>query len=307
MIKWSSTFILVFLGYLLSPTVVPALGNIYQDVIPHLKACISLIQEQEGQLPATTLTDLRVVCPTLSDFLTYEPLSEIDPPLENYASRQQLASLVTVLEAATQVNKATRPQAFAGTKEIPQSYESEQTHKPFILALAHWSFFRVQSLLNKYSLFAQPRIQHTVYITLVNLVIVTFLAALILYIVMSGRSSQLYVRYFKKKWQQQAAANPGARSLKTIAHLNLHAQIPALIQLIKQDLVYTGDMHNTDNITNARLLQVIAQNRPDQHREITHLIRLYDRLQYGAKSAAADEINHAFELTRRILTTKYRP
>ena len=97
MTNWKTTLILLCLGALISPAVVSASSNIYQDAIPHLKACISLIQEREEQQPATApvdpSVDLREVCPTLANFLTYEPISEIDPPLETHTNRRYLDAI----------------------------------------------------------------------------------------------------------------------------------------------------------------------------------------------------------------------
>ena len=304
MTKWTKALIFGFMGYLLSATSVSAFGNIYQDAIPHLKACLSLIQEQEGPGQGSDPVDLRVICPTLSDFLSYEPLSEIDPPLENFANRLQLASLVAVLEASKQVNQPVLSKLPNQTETTPGQYNKESQQKPFFLALAHWSFSQLQTLLSRYTTLTEPRIQHTAYIIMVNLAIITSLTIFILYFIMSGRSSRLYVHYFKKRWQHQASPHKIPASLDDIADLRLDLQIPALIRLIKQNYRLSDNTQGVEHMTNETLLHAVSTASPQCNRNITRLIQLHDRMLYAGKTVAADEISHAIELARNILANK---
>ena len=313
MTNWKTTLILLCLGALICPAVVSAASNIYQDAIPHLKACISLIQEHEQQLPATASVDttvdhpvdppidLREVCPTLANFLTYEPISEIDPPLENHTNRRYLESLVSLLEAAKLGNAATLPGKFRVTEQQLAHYATEPVQKPFFLALGQWTFFQLQSFLITHTHITQPGYLHTIYIMIVNLIMIVGLAAIIIYFVMMLRISDLYLRHFKMKWQHQSPQLETYRNLDEISALNLDQQIPALIQLIKQRLQQTGLINNADCISNARLLHIVKQTRPQYVRDMSRLIRLYDRLNYSNKTVAADEINLAIEQTRLFL------
>ena len=306
MTNWKTTLILLCLGTLYSPALVSAGSNIYQDAIPHLKACISLIQEREEQQPATAPLnpniDLREVCPTLSNFLTYEPISEIDPPLENQTNRRYLESLVTLLEAAKQGNTATLPGNFSITDLQLTSYATEPPQKPFFLALGQWTFFHLQTFLIDHTHLTQPTLLHTIFIMIVNLIMIISLAMIIIYTIMALRRSKLYLRHFKNKWQHQPPRQGAYRTLDEITGLNLNQQLPALIQLIKQRLQQTGQLDNVNIISNARLLQIVAQTRPQHVRDISRLIHLYDRLNYSNKTVAADEINRAIEQTRLFLT-----
>ena len=304
MTKWQRTLFLLLLGPSLSPASVSAYGNIYQDAIPHLKACISLIQERNEQSAAIEPVDLRAVCPTLTDFLSYEPISEIDPPLENRTSRRQLESLVSLLEAKKQSKDVILPDGFDEHLAPQLSYQPEPANKPFFLALAHWTFSQIQKFLSRHASLSQPRLQHAIYITIVNLVMVICLTTLLLYVILSGRSSQVYIRYFKHKWQKQSIPEMTRPNLDEIANLPIHLQLPALIQLIKENLIVTGSIPYRNSITSAQILHAVKHARPQSGREITRLIRLYDRHKYSDKTVAADEIHTAFELARSILTTE---
>lgn len=300
MTKWKSSFILLCLGALMSPAPTSAFGNIYQDAIPHIKACISLIQEREELHTVTDPVDLRAVCPTLVDFLSYEPISEIDPPLENYTQRAYLESLLALLEDAKQARAAALPEKLTALNQQPAQIESEPAQKPFFLALAQWTFSQLQTFLIEHTKFTQPRYLQTFYIVIVNLIIVMTIAVIVLYGVTAFRNSPSYVRHFKNKWQRQSPAE-APPPLDEIAQLKLDLQIPALIALIKHELQQAGLLHNIHNISNARLLQIAIQARPAHARDISRLIRLYDRLNYSQKSVAADEVSLALEQARHFL------
>lgn len=303
MTKWKSSFILLCLGALVSPAPASAFGNIYQDAIPHIKACISLIQEREALHTATDPVDLRAVCPTLVDFLSYEPISEIDPPLENYTQRAYLESLLALLEAAKQVKAPALPDKLTALSQQPSLFASEPTQKPFFLALAQWTFSQLQTFLIEHTKFTQPRYLQTFYIVIVNLIIIMSIAVIVLYSVMAIRNSPPYVRHFKIKWQRQLPAETPP-TLDEIAQLKLDLQIPALIALIKHELQQAGMIRDTHNISNAQLLHIATQARPAHDRDISRLIRLYDRLNYSQKTVAADEVSLALEQVRDYLAEK---
>ena len=131
-------FILVTFIALVFPQTGLSQGNIYQEAIPHLKACISLIQEREST-PSDTHSeniDLREVCPTLSYFLTYEAISEIDPPLENHSSRAYLEALVSLLE---DIYQPVMKKAESTDNIRPYTFQNDPDHKPFLMALSQWT------------------------------------------------------------------------------------------------------------------------------------------------------------------------
>ena len=126
------------------------------------------------------------------------------------------------------------------------------------------------------------------------------IAVFVLYGVTAFRNSSRYVRHFRNKWQRQSPAETPP-TLDEISQLNLDLQIPALIALIKHELQQAGLLHNAHNISNARLLHIAIQVRPAHARDISRLIRLYDRLSYSQKSVAADEVSLALEQARHFL------
>ena len=118
------------------------------------------------------------------------------------------------------------------------------------------------------------------------------------------RRSQWYVKHFKQKWQHIPPVQEIDWSLDEIAGLNLDLQIPALIRLIKQRLQQAGLLEDAANTSNAQLLRIVTQAQPQHARDMSRLIRLYDRLIYSRKTVAADEINHALSLARLFLNEK---
>ena len=304
MTKWITTLTFLCLGILPGPAVQALESNIYQDAIPHLKACVSLISEREELQTATAPVDLREVCPTLANFLTYEPISEIDPPLENQTNRAYLASLIVQLEAAKQGNNANLSGEFSLPKHTQAQYMPEPAQKPFFLALAQWTFFHLQNFLIAHTHLAQPKLLQSVYIVIVNLIMVFGMTIIILYGATAMRRSQWYVKHFKQKWQHIPPVQEIDWSLDEIAGLNLDLQIPALIRLIKQRLQQAGLLEDAANTSNAQLLRIVTQAQPQHARDMSRLIRLYDRLIYSRKTVAADEINHALSLARLFLNEK---
>ena len=292
------------MSVLLRPPPAIAIGNIYQDAIPHVKACISLIQEKEEQHKASDPVDLREVCPTLVDFLSYEPISEIDPPLENYTQRAYLESLLILLQDAKHGKSAALEGKFTTTPGLLTPIDNEPAQKPFFQAMAQWMFSHVQNLLAGHGRLSQPVYQQVAYIAVVNLVMVIGLAVIILFVINTFRNSNIYIKYFKRKWQQKISANDDLPSLDQIALLNLDQQIPALIQLIKRHLQLEGMLPEHNNISNSQLLRAATLAKPQYAREILRLLRLYDRLNYSQKTIAADEIHLAFEQACHFLMQK---
>lgn len=295
-------FILVIFTALILPQVAFGQANIYQEAIPHIKACISLIEERETQTkPDAASFDLRDVCPTLMNFLSYEPISEIDPPLENQSGRTYLASLASLLEAVYQP-------AHAPAQKLPvhqlDTYipAGDPEQKPFLMAIAQWMFAHVHTWLGKVADSTTPLTQHTIYIAALNLAIVSLSSIIALYLIAFSRGSNIYRRHFQIRWQKSKPAEQ-TLSIEKIAQLKMHLQIPALVKLVKQELFAANILSAPTQAGNAEFITAVSNRQPDIAREISRLVRLHDRIQYGNKKPAADEISQAIELTRQILNT----
>lgn len=295
-------FILFIFTALILPQVAFGQANIYQEAIPHIKACISLIEERETETkPDAASFDLRDVCPTLMNFLSYEPISEIDPPLENQSGRIYLESLASLMESVYQP-------AHAPTKNIPvhglDTYipTSDPEQKPFFMAIAQWMFAHVHNWLGKVAESATPLAQHTIYIAALNLAIVSLSSIIALYLIAYSRGSNIYRRHFQARWQKSKPAEQ-ILSIEKIAQLKMHLQIPALVKLVKQELIAANLLSAPIQSENAEFITIVSNQHPDIARGISRLVRLHDRIQYGNKKPAADEINQALELTRQILNT----
>jgi len=300
---WNRILILFVLSQLIFPTAAFSQGNIYREVIPHLKACISLIKERETAQTTSQNKrfDLREVCPTLIYFLSYEPISEIDPPLENQSERAYLESLVTLLESTY------RTRSEHSTKQLvdsPANYavEKEPDKKPFLMAMSQWLFSRVYQWLGKSADSMSPGLLHYIDIAVLNMVIVCLCTIVLLYLITSARGSQLYFRHFRYRWQN-APEPEQIISLNGITRLHLNAQIPALLKLIKHELNSGNIIHIDANAGNAEYINIINEQKPEIAREFIRLIRFHDRVKFGRKKPAADEINQAFRLARKILET----
>jgi hypothetical protein len=293
---------LFLLTALILPQVAFGQGNIYQEAIPHIKACISLIKEQETQVKVDAASfDLRDVCPTLMNFLSYEPISEIDPPLENQSGRAYLESLATLLESVYQPvhGLAQKSLEHQLDKYIPVS-EPEQ--KPFLMAMAQWTFAHVNKWLVNFTKPATPRTQHIINIATLNFAIVLLSSMAVLYLIAYSRGSAIYRRHFQIRWQKSRPAEQ-ILSLEMVIRLKMHLQIPALVKLVKQELCAANIPVISSQSGNDDFIADVSNQQPDIAREVARLIRLHDRIQYGNKKPAADEINQAIDLTRKILAT----
>lgn len=297
----SWAFIIVTFVVLVIPNVASSQGNIYQEAIPHIKSCISLLKEREADPTPTSSTkpDLREVCPTLAYFLTYEPISEIDPPLENHSDRAYLESVVKLLEsvynsaaASQKINFPNKPEQYAPASDPQQ--------KPFVMAMTQWLFSHFHNWLASLSGSIQPGARHTIYIVAFNFVIVILSATVLLYSIAQIRSSGIYRKHFQIRWQKTSEpAKPV--SLEDITRLKMPLQIPALVTLVKQTLQTQGIVILDPKTGNAEFVAHISQKLPNIARDLSRLMRLHDRIQYGNKKPAADEVNQAIELTRQIL------
>ncbi len=289
---------IILLGILVWLLPLHAQADIYRDAIPHLKACISKIHEIDPQFPPGKTISLREVCPVLSDFLSYEPLSEVDPPLENYTTLSQLDVLVQLLESSRRAPvKSSGKTAF----KVSQDFSSP-ADKPFFVALTQWMMTRVYGLsywieqLTGFGL-TLPKYQHTIYVGLANASLAIILALGYLYLVLQFKHTPIYTYLFRKYIARQPAVKK--YTLRRIAAQKLVLQLPLLENYFRKQLQRLGITEHRPQLIDKQLRSQDWTN-PELPHFISRLLNIFDRAKYSSTAISVHDIQQIYKLLHQI-------
>lgn len=277
----------------------PTSADIYEDAIPHLEACISLLREKGAANAPSEPGQLRETCPTLTYFLTYDPLSEIDPPLDNQSSLLQLQQVVELLKARQRGLNASKRKI-----KLPPEYpeQASEASKPFRTALGQWMQSKTyQGLHHIESISGLPathiKTQHSAYIFALNAGVGMLLAVIAGFVILGITRKMEKKKAFGVNTMRHTHT---VTDINHIAGLPLQNQIPACVDyayaLFKQS--NTPSPYQTRR-TN-KLLNLSADVPPGLQRYLLRLQNLQNSLLFGSKAPSGDDMQRAINLVRKI-------